>query len=324
MIGIDYAGWADKIKGDSYPPTDGFYKIVEQVPLGVCGAITAWNGSLFFLSWKSAPALACGNTVILKPSEKSPLGSLAFGALINEAGFPPGVFNIVVGGGLAGSIMASHMDIAKISFTGSTFTGKKIQQAATNSNLKRVTLELGGKSPALVFADADIDNAIFWSTLGITINSGQVCAATSRLYVQEAIADDFINRMKQSFEHISASLGADPQDPSTTYGPLVDKVQYEKVLGYIQAGEREAEMVTKAQKPSNDDKGYYIGPVIFKNPAKDATIYKEEIFGPVLCVKTFETEEQALDLANDSSYGLAGRSLLHDFPGPWFLRTCLV
>ncbi|KAI9743705.1 MAG: hypothetical protein M1818_003021 [Claussenomyces sp. TS43310] len=305
-----YAGWADKIKGDSYAADDGFYKIVRPEPLGVCVGITAWNASLHFLSWKSAPALACGNTMIIKASEKSPLGTLAIGYLIKEAGFPPGVFQIVNGGGLTGALLAAHMNVAKISFTGSIGTGKKIQEAATKSNLKRVTLELGGKSPAIVFDDAVFEKAIFWSMMGITINSGQVCAASSRLYVQEGIAEKFIGALKAQFDQIGQGLGADPQENTTMYGPLVDKGQHDRVLSYIEEGKKEAKLV--AGGTPNKGPGQYISPVIFLDPTDDASVYKEEIFGPVLCIKTFKTEEEVLRMANNSTYGLAGSVFTQD------------
>jgi len=305
-----YAGWADKIRVDSYPPEDGFYKIVRQEPLGVCAGILAWNGSLHFMGWKSAPALACGNTVLLKPSEKSPLGTLCAGYLIKEAGFPPGVFQILPGGGDVGAILSSHMKIAKISFTGSTFTGRKIQDAATKSNLKRVTLELGGKSPAIVFDDASMEKAVFWCTIGIATNAGQVCAATTRLFVQDTVADKFLAALKGSFEKIGKTLGSDPQDMSTTYGPLVDKIQYDKVRSFIEEGKKSTEVLTGGDEYKKE--GYFIGPTIFMNPADEASIYREEIFGPVLCVRTFKTEEEAIQLANDTEYGLAGAVYTQD------------
>lgn len=197
------------------------------------------------------------------------------------------------------------MSIQKISFTGSLATGRKIQAAAAESNLKRVTLELGGKSPAVVFEDADLDTAIFWSVRAMTANSGQVCSATSRLFVHERIADTFIARLQDAFEAIGATLGADPQDPTTTYGPLVDKTQYDKVLEYITEGKKSAEILTGGEEQTRV-KGYYVAPVLFKHVDRNSKIYREEIFGPVLCVETFKTEEQALQMANDTEYGLAG------------------
>jgi aldehyde dehydrogenase (NAD+) len=301
----DYAGWADKIKGDSYPAEDGFYKIVRKEPLGVCCGITAWNASLMFCSWKGGPALAAGNTVIIKPSEKSFLGTLAIAALVKAAGFPPGVFQVLVGDGKVGALLSSHMDIDKISFTGSTATGKRIQEAATKSNLKRVTLELGGKGPALVFDDADLDKALFWVTLGITVNTGQVCAATSRLLVQKSIADAFLEKVKAGLGAMSQALGGDPQDVSTHYGPVVDAQQFQKVTDYINEGKKRTKLLTGGQEYEKN--GYYIAPTVFLDPEPDEKIWTEEIFGPVLCVKTFETEEEAIKLANDTQYGLSSK-----------------
>jgi len=305
-----YAGWADKIKGDSYGADDGFYKIVRPEPLGVCVGITAWNASLHFLSWKTAPALACGNTTIVKASEKSPLGTLCIGYLIKEAGFPPGVFQILNGAGVTGAALASHMDVDKISLTGSISTGRKIQEAATKSNLKRVTLELGGKSPSVIFPDANFEKAIFWSTMGITINAGQVCAASSRVYVHEDIAEKFIERMKAEFEKITANLGADPQDMKSAFPPLVDQTQYNHVMKYVEGGKKDATLITGGAE--HKGKGTYVSPVIFLNPSNDAKVYKEEVFGPVLCIKTFKTEEEALKMANDTTYGLAGSVFTQD------------
>lgn len=196
----------------------------------------------------------------------------------------------------------------KISFTGSLATGRKIQAAATASNLKRVTLELGGKSPAIVFEDADLETAILWSVRGITANTGQICTATSRLFVHEAIADTFITRLQDTFKAIAAGLGADPQEPTTTYGPLVDKMQYEKVLEYISEGKKSADLITG--EPQVHEKGYYVAPTIFKHAHPKSKIYREEVFGPVLCVETFKTEAEALEMANDTEYGLAGNFLL--------------
>ena len=214
--------------------------------------------------------------------------------------------DITLGDGSVGHALSSHMNIQKISFTGSLATSKMIQAAATESNLKRVTLELGGKSPAIVFEDADLDTAIHWSVRAITANSGQICAATSRLFVHERIADTFIARLQDAFEAIGATLGADPQDPTTTYGPLVDKTQYEKVLDYISEGKKSAEILTGGKEQTRV-KGYYVAPTLFKHVERNSKIYREEIFGPVLCVETFKTEEQAIQMANDTEYGLAGK-----------------
>lgn len=259
---------------------------------------------MHFFAWKAAPALACGNTVIIKPSEKSPLGTLAAAHLIEAAGFPPGVFQVLTGGGAIGAHLSSHMGIQKVSFTGSGVTGRKIQEAATKSNLKRVTLELGGKSPALVFEDCDMDTAVRWCVQGITINTGQVCAATSRLLLQETIASDFLERMKEQFSVIAASLGSDPQDMTTTYGPVVDQLQYDKIQGYVQAAKGTTQLLVGGKEYTKG--GLFIEPAIFLNPTDDDPIYREEVFGPVLCVKTFKTEEEGIAMANDTEYGLAG------------------
>lgn len=307
-----YAGWCGKVSGETYSPEEGFYKIVEQCPLGVCAAVLAWNGSLHFLSWKLAPALALGNTTIVKPSEKSPLAVLAFGHLIKAAGFPDGVVNILAGDGSVGAALAWHTGIAKISFTGSLATGRKIQAAAAASNLKRVTLELGGKGPAVVFEDAKLETALRWCTIGITANSGQICAATSRLIVHEDIANDFVNKLKGVFDGIAAGLGADPQQPTTTYGPLVDKLQYDRVQELIQSGHSANGGVEAKAQSGKTTEGYYVAPTIFMNPGRESRVYREEIFGPVLCVETFKTEVEALEKANDTNYGLAGSIFTQD------------
>jgi aldehyde dehydrogenase (NAD+) len=237
---------------------------------------------------------------------------LACAYLIEAAGFPPGVFQILAGSGTVGAALASHPDIDKISFTGSTATGRKIQDAATKSNMKRVTLELGGKSPALVFEDADIPAALFWCTMGITVNTGQVCAATSMLFVQESIAEKFLEQLRGRFEGIAKGLGADPQDQSTTYGPLVDKIQFDNVHKFIQNAQESsgASLLTGGEKYKGN--GFYVSPTVFVNPDTNSDIYRKEVFGPVLCVKTFKTEEEAVELANDTTYGLAGAVFTKD------------
>lgn len=195
------------------------------------------------------------------------------------------------------------MEIAKVSFTGSTMTGRKIQQAATDSNMKRVTLELGGKSPIIIFDDCDIDKAIFWTVAGITAGTGQVCAATSRLFVQDTIKAEFLARLKQSFEAIP--LGQDPQSDDSQYGPIIDKAQYHRVLDYIRAGKKDgATILTGDEQPREN--GFYLSPTILLDPPIDSVVYREEVFGPVLCAKTFHTEEEALAMANDTQYGLSG------------------
>lgn len=250
---------------------------------------------------KAAPALATGNVLIVKPSEKTPLGTLAVAALFEQAGFPPGVVQVVTGDGSTGALLAEHMRVRKVSFTGSIATGKKIQEAASRSNLKRVTLELGGKSPAIVFEDANLDNAFTWTVNAILARSGQVCVAATRVYVQKSIAEQFIAKYTERIKAAASDLG-DPQDPNVKIGPLVDKSQFERVQGLISRGKQEAELVVGGVRYG--ETGCYIEPTVFLNPKPDAEIYKNEIFGPVSIVKTFETEEEVLQLANDTEYGL--------------------
>ncbi|KKY26083.1 putative aldehyde dehydrogenase [Diplodia seriata] len=301
-----YAGWTDKIAGQAFPAEQdeggdgapGTYKIVNN------------------FAWKVAPALAAGNTVVYKPSEKAPLGVLALGALIKEAGFPPGVVQLVSGPGSTGALLASHPRVAKISFTGSAATGRKIQDAATRSNMKRVTLELGGKSPALVFADADLDNAVRQCSLGFLLNSGQVCAAASRTLVQDEVAGVFVERLKAAFEHTARAM-RDPSlegvHPLQLLGPMADRAQFDRVMGFIErakktggsGGEDAAAGTLLTGGGRVGDKGLFVEPTIFVDPKPASEIYTDEIFGPVSTVRTFKTEEEAVALANDTSYGLS-------------------
>lgn len=297
-----YAGWTDKLAGESFAETNGVYKIVQYEPIGVCAGIGAWNANPLFFGVKVATAMAVGCTIIYKGSEKSPVGLLALGDLIKEAGFPPGVIQIVTGDGKVGSMLASHMDINKISFTGSVFAGKKVQELAAKSNLKRVVLELGGKSPSLIFADANLDNALHHHTEGFLYNTGQACVAASRTFVEESIAPKFIEELKKRYEE-SAHATGDPADSKTSWGPIVDAKQFERVMSFLEIGKKEAELVTGGTR--RGEKGFYVEPTIFLNPKDDARIYREEIFGPVITIRTFKTEEEAVKLANDTSYGLS-------------------
>ncbi|KAF2733505.1 putative aldehyde dehydrogenase [Polyplosphaeria fusca] len=297
-----YSGWTDKIAGEQFPEEDGIYNIVQYEPVGVCAGIGAWNGSAIFFGFKIAAAVATGCTFIYKGSEKSPLLLLQLGALVKEAGFPPGVINIISGDGRAGSMLASHMDINKISFTGSVFAGKKVQELAAKSNLKRVVLELGGKSPSLIFPDADIENALVHHSQNFLFNTGQACIAASRTFVHEDIADEFIKQLKGRYEQFTHTIGS-PMDPKTFLGPLVDGKQFERVMNFIEIGKGEAELVTGGKRHGTT--GFYVEPTIFLNPKDDAQIYREEIFGPVITIRTFKTEEEAIKMANDTSYGLS-------------------
>ena len=257
-----YAGWTDKYAGETYPADDGFYKIVRHEPLGVCAGIVPWNTPLASIALKAAPALATGNVFLLKASEKSPLSALALGELILEAGFPPGVFQLLSGDGSSGSIISSHMDIRKVSFTGSVPTGKKIQQAAAQSNLKRVTLELGGKSPAVVFDDCNLENALTWCANAIANNTGQLCIAASRVYVQKGIYPKFIERYKAELEKKAKQAG-DPTDSRTVIGPLVDQSQFDRVFGFIsRASEgKGGNLLTGGKRIGNMVRFRNVGPV---------------------------------------------------------------
>lgn len=298
-----YAGWIDKYAGESYPAEDGFYKIVRNEPLGVCAGIIPWNTPLASAALKAAPALSMGNCFILKTSEKTPFAGLALGTLIKEAGFPPGVFQVLSGDGSTGALLASHMKVKKVSFTGSVSTGKKVQQAAAASNLKRVTLELGGKSPAIVFDDANLDNAVAWCANGLAANTGQICFATTRVYVQEGIYKKFIAAYKAAIEEKQQKTG-DPANSATQLGPVVDEGQFNRVLGFIHRGQSEKQGTLLTGGKRIGAQGFFIEPTVFTSVHDDAEILKQEIFGPVSIVNTFKTEEEILAKANDSVFGL--------------------
>ena len=253
-------------------------------------------------SWKIGPVVATGNTVVLKTAEQTPLSALYAAKLIVEAGFPPGAINIISGfGKTAGAAMAAHMDIDKVAFTGSTVVGRQIMKAAASSNLKKVTLELGGKSPNIVFDDADIENAISWVNFGIFFNHGQCCCAGSRVYVQEGIYDKFIAAFK---ERTLKNKVGDPFDKDTFQGPQVSKVQYDRIMSYIEHGQTEGATIETGGKRKGDV-GYFIEPTIFSNVHEDMKIMQEEIFGPVCSIAKFKTDEDAIKVANTGTYGLA-------------------
>jgi acyl-CoA reductase-like NAD-dependent aldehyde dehydrogenase len=305
----DYAGWCDKLEGESFPADNGFMKVVRRGPIGVCAAVNAFNVPLLMLAFKAAPCLAAGNTMVMKASEKTPLSSLFFGKIATEAGLPPGVLNLVNGPGSTGAMLASHMEIRKISFTGSVGTGKKIAQMAAASNLKRVTLELGGKSPSIVFPDANLENAVRWCTRGIVANSGQVCIASSRVYVHRDVKDRFVAAMKAAFEALEPAFG-DPHAATTTIGPLVDKLQFDRVSHLVQSGKKQATLVTGGG--ALKDTGCWLRPTIFVDPAPDATVYREEIFGPVVVISEFTDEDDVVARANDTPFGLSGAVFTQD------------
>jgi len=297
-----YAGWADKIEGKVIDTSSDTFNYTKKEPLGVCGQIIPWNFPLLMWAWKIGPAIACGNTVVLKTAEQTPLSALVACRLVKEAGFPPGVINVLSGfGKVAGAAISAHMDIDKVAFTGSTVVGRQIMKAAAGSNLKKVTLELGGKSPNIVFEDADIDNAISWVNFGIFFNHGQCCCAGSRVYVQESIYDKFIQRFK---ERASKNVVGDPFDSNTFQGPQVSQLQFDRIMGYIEEGKKEGATVEIGGQRKGD-KGYFIEPTIFSNVTDNMKIMQEEIFGPVCAISKFKNKEDAIQLGNSSNYGLA-------------------
>lgn len=277
------------------------------------GQIIPWNYPLGMAAWKLGPALACGNTVVMKAAEQTPLSILYLANLIKEAGFPPGVVNILNGLGKdAGAAIVEHPDIDKVAFTGSTATGRQIMKMAA-ATLKNVTLETGGKSPLLVFEDADLEQAAKWAHIGIMSNQGQICTATSRLLVQDTIYDKFVALFKEVVA--STSKVGDPFSDETFQGPQVTKAQYERVLSYIESGKSEgAKLVAGGEPYKNvgDGKGFFIAPTIFTNVTDNMRIYREEIFGPFVVIASFHTEEEALAKANDTTYGLGAAVFTKD------------
>lgn len=297
-----YAGWADKITGKTIDVNSDSFHYTRSEPIGVCAQIIPWNFPILMLSWKIAPALATGNTIIMKTAEQTPLSALVFANLIKEAGFPPGVFNLLSGfGKVAGAALSSHMDVDKIAFTGSTLIGRTIMKAAASSNLKKVTLELGGKSPNIVFNDADIEQAVSWVNFGIYYNHGQCCCAGTRIYVQEGVYDKFLAAFKKRAEQNKVG---DPFKEDTFQGPQVSQLQFDRIMGYIKSGKEEGATVETGGE-RHGDKGYFIQPTIFSNVKPDMKIMREEIFGPVCAIAKFKDEEEVIALGNDSTYGLA-------------------
>jgi gamma-glutamyl-gamma-aminobutyraldehyde dehydrogenase len=297
-----FAEAVDKIGGEVAPADHHLVGLVTREPIGVVAAVVPWNFPILMASWKFGPALAAGNSVVLKPSEKSPLTAIRIAQLAHEAGIPAGVFNVVPGAGEPGKLLALHPDVDCLAFTGSTNVGKLIMQYAGQSNLKRVWLELGGKSPNIVMPDcADLDRAANAAAGAIFYNMGEMCTAGSRLLVHRDIKDVFLDKL------IAAARGytpGNPLDPKTSMGAIVDQVQLDRVLGYIEAGRAESKLLLGGGRVKQESGGYYIEPTIFDTQA-DAKIAREEIFGPVLSVITFDTAEEAIRIANNSEYGLA-------------------
>jgi aldehyde dehydrogenase (NAD+) len=308
-----YGGWSDKIHGKVIETDDFSFRYTRHEPVGVCGQIIPWNFPLLMVAWKIGPAIATGNVVVLKTAEQTPLSALLVGKLIVEAGFPPGVINILSGfGKTAGAAVASHMKVDKVAFTGSTITGRSIMKAAASSNLKKVTLELGGKSPTIVFNDADLDAAIDWANFGIYFNHGispylhyltlgQCCCAGSRIYVQEGIYDEFV---KKFTARAKKNKVGDPFEAATIQGPQVSELQFTRIMDYIKSGKEEgAKVVLGGERHGRE--GYFIQPTIFTGVNEKMKIMQEEIFGPVVAVAKFKDVEDVLQKAHDTFYGLA-------------------
>jgi aldehyde dehydrogenase (NAD+) len=299
-----FGGWSDKVMGETIPVKGNHLTYTLREPIGVVAAIVPWNFPLLLAAWKVAPALACGNTVILKPASQTPLTALALGEIAVEIGLPPGVLNVLTGPGASlGQAIVEHPGIDKIAFTGDTSTGKGIMRGAA-ATLKRITLELGGKSPNIVLADADIDAAVRGATVGIFYGKGEVCAAGSRLLVDRAIKDEFIDKLAARAKKI---VPGDPLDPKTRFGAVSSRRQMETVLRYIDSGNREgATLVAGGMRADiGTGKGFFVQPTVFADVQPSMTISREEIFGPVLAAIEFADIDEAIARANDSSYGLA-------------------
>lgn len=307
-----YAGMVTKPDGQTYHVADPVQAMVVREPVGVCGLIVPWNYPLLMAVWKIAPALAAGNTIVFKPSEVTPVTAIKLFEIIEEAGVPGGVANLVMGPGptVGHELAASHL-VDKVSFTGGTATGRSIMTAAAG-NIKKISLELGGKSPNIVFADADFETAVDYALFGIFANQGQVCSAGSRLLLEDSIHDRFVERLVERAKKIRVGAGDDPQ---TEMGPLVSEAHMEKVLRYIEYGKAEgATLACGGNRLTNGglEKGYFVEPTIFVDTRPDMRIVQEEIFGPVLAVQRFRDEADAIRLANDTVYGLAGGVFTQD------------
>jgi len=303
-----YAGWADKNHGKTIPIDGDFMSYTRHEPVGVCGQIIPWNFPLLMQAWKLGPALAMGNTVVMKLAEQTPLTGLHIADLIREAGFPAGVVNVVPGyGPTAGSAIANHPDVDKVAFTGSTEVGKLIQRAAAD-NIKRVTLELGGKSPTIVLADADIDLAVETAHFGLFFNMGQCCCAASRLMVEESIYDKFV---EASVERAKKRTVGNPFDANNEQGPQVDEEQMNKILGYVDVGKQQgAKLLTGGARYG--DRGYFVQPTVFGDVSDDMRICQEEIFGPVQAIQKVKNMDDAIARANKNNYGLAAAVFSQD------------
>jgi aldehyde dehydrogenase (NAD+) len=297
-----FAGWADKVHGKTIPIDGDFFCYTRHEPIGVIGQIIPWNYPLLMQAWKLAPALATGNTIVMKPAEQTPLSALRLGELILEAGFPEGVVNLLPGfGPTAGAAIARHMDVDKVAFTGSTEVGRLIMEAAAKSNLKRISLELGGKSPNIIFADSDLDDAVEGAHLGLFVNQGQSCCAGSRVFVEETIYDEFVEK---SIARAGKRRVGDPLDPRTDQGPQVSEAQFDRIMGYIESGKREGATLACGGERVGD-RGYFIQPTVFTDVQDEMKIAQEEIFGPVMSIIAFKDMDEVIARANRTTYGLA-------------------
>ncbi|KAJ5790617.1 uncharacterized protein N7518_007628 [Penicillium psychrosexuale] len=309
-----YSGWADKTFGQTITTTSRKLAYTIRQPIGVVGQIIPWNYPLSMATWKLGPALACGNTIVLKPAEQTPLSALILGTLIKKAGFPPGVVNIVNGYGReAGAALVSHPLVDKVAFTGSTITAREIMKMAAGT-LKNITLETGGKSPLLVFPDADMEQAVKWSHGGIMSNKGEICTATSRIFVHRDIIEAFTASYKATVE--SMKIG-DQWDETVSHGPQVTRAQYERILSYFEIAKSEGATVLTggAAYTPTDEKiknGYFVQPTVIVNATDSMRIAREEVFGPVVVIFPFDTEEEAIRRANDSTYGLGASVFTRD------------
>ncbi|XP_047170265.1 benzaldehyde dehydrogenase, mitochondrial-like isoform X1 [Vigna umbellata] len=297
-----YAGWADKIHGLTVPADEPYHVQTLHEPIGVAGQIVPWNFPLLIFSWKVAPALACGNTVVMKTAEQTPLSAIYVSKLFHEAGLPPGVLNVISGfGPTAGAALCTHMDVDKLAFTGSSQTGRRVLELSARSNLKPVTLELGGKSPFIVCKDADIDAAVEAAHSALFFNQGQCCCAGSRTFVHESIYDEFVEKAKA---RATKRVVGDPFKSGVEQGPQIDFAQFEKIMKYIRSGiESGAKLESGGQRVGS--KGYYIEPTVFSNVQDDMLIAKDEIFGPVQSILKFKDLEEVIRRANATHYGLA-------------------
>ena len=317
-----YAGWADKLHGETIPVRGEYFAYTLREPVGVIAAIVPWNFPLLLTAWKVAPALACGNTVIIKPASQTPLTAIALAEIAAEIGVPPGVLNVITGpGSTVGQMLVEHPGIDKIAFTGDTSTGKGIMRGAAET-LKKITLELGGKSPNIVFADADLDAAIRGATTGIFYGKGEVCAAGSRLLVDKAVKHEFVDKVAARAKKM---VPGDPMDPKTRLGAVASRKQLETDLRYIEVAKKEGAALVAggARADIGTGKGYFLQPTIFDGVTPDMTIAREEIFGPVLAAIEFGDVDEAIARANDSTYGLAAAVWTRDIKKAHHVARCL-